>query len=78
MSEKVYDEWIKINIELNNRLEMLKEVNREREKVIKEAEEKGITEEIRTKMEESIKVYERLLEEIKLLNSKSKILKESL
>ena len=78
MRERVYDEWIKINIELNNRLEMLKEVNREREAVIKEAEEKGITEEIKTKMEESIKVYERLLEEIKLLNSKSKILKESL
>ena len=75
---KVYDEWIKINIELNSKLQVLKEVNKERETIIKEAEENGLTDEVRNKMDESIKLYERLLDEIKLLNLKSQKIKESL
>ena len=75
---KVYDEWIKINIELNSKLQVLKEVNKERETIIKETEENGLTDEVRNKMDESIKLYERLLDEIKLLNLKSQKIKESL
>ena len=75
---KVYDEWIKINVELNNKLEILKEVNKEREKIIKEAEKNGLTEEVKNRMNESIRIYETLLDEIKALNSRSKKIKESL
>ena len=78
MNKKIYDEWIKINIELNSKLEVLKEVNKERETIIKETEENGLTDEVRNKMDESIKLYERLLDEIKLFNLKSQKIKESL
>lgn len=78
MSKEIYEEWIKINIELNNRLEELKKVNLEREELIKEAEERGLTEDIKKRMEESVNKYEILLEEVKVLNLKSKHIKESM
>ena len=75
MNRKVYDEWLKINVEIHNKLEDLKKLDNERNKLIKEVEEKGINEEIKEKMDESVKKYNYLLEEIKLLNLKAYELK---
>ena len=78
MNEKVYDEWLKINVEIHNKLEKLKELDKEREKIIKEAENKEINEEQKEKINRSIKLYEMLLEEIKTLSAQAKELKEKI
>ena len=75
MNRKVYEEWLKINVEIHNKLEDLKKLDYEKIMLIKEAEEKGFNEEIKEKMDESVKKYNYLLEEIKLLNLKAYELK---
>ena len=76
MNNNVYDEWVKINIELHNKLEEMKKLDEERESLIKEAEEKGLKKEIKEKMNNSVARYENLLEEIKSLNIKAKQLND--
>lgn len=76
MNNKVCDEWIKINIELHNKLEEMKKLDKERENLIKEAEEKGFGKNIKEKMNKSVIRYENLLEEIKSLNIKAKQLND--
>ena len=78
MNSKIYDEWIKINIQIHNKLEYLKEIDKEREEIIKEAEVKWVSEDIKIKMNESLNKYSILLEEIGALNLKSKKLNEEI
>jgi len=78
MNNKIYDEWLKINVEIHNRLEALKKIDKEREQLLKEAEDKGLSEEIKNKMNDSLNKYNLLLEETRLLKLKSKKLKEEI
>jgi len=76
MNSKVYDEWLKVNVELHNKLEELKKLDKERTTIIKEAEGVELTEELKKKMNLSVLKYEKLLEEIKVVRSRAEILKK--
>ena len=78
MNSKIYDEWLKINVEIHNKLEKLKKLDKEKDNLIKEAENKGLTEEIKVSMNRSVSKYNLLLEEIKVLNVRSKELNEKI
>lgn len=77
MSKNVYDEWLKINVEIHNKLEMMKELEKEKNSLIKEAEV-SFSEEVKVKMNNNIKKYEILLAEVKTLKIRAKELQEDL
>ena len=78
MNSKIYDEWLRINVELNNKLENLKEIDKEREIIINEAKENELSDELKEKMNINISKYNALLEEIKIINIKAKDLNEKI
>jgi len=78
MDSKIYDMWLKINVEIHNRLEELKGLDNERKSLIKEAEDKGFNEEIKERMNINIKKYDSLLEKTRELNLKAQELKNKL
>lgn len=76
MNSKIYDEWLKVNVELHNKLEELKKLDKERATLIKEAEDVELTEELKKKMNLSVAKYENLLEEIKVVKLRAETLKK--
>ena len=77
MSVSVYDVWLKINVEINNKLKELEKLEKEKNSLIEEAE-KNLSEEVKVKMTQNIKEYERLLDEVKSLRLKAEKLKEKI
>ena len=77
MSVSVYDVWLKINVEINNKLKDLEKLEKEKNSLIEEAE-KNLSEEVTVKMTQNIKEYERLLDEVKSLRFKAEKLKEKI
>jgi hypothetical protein len=72
---KIYDEWLKINVELHNKLEKLSILEKEKGALIKEAE-LNFSDELKKKMNKNINEYELLLKEINELKLKTEELKD--
>ena len=75
MSKDIGKEWLGINIQIHNKLEELARLESIRKELIKQAEV-YFNDEIKLKMNENIKAYERLLEEVRILNKRSEELKK--
>ena len=71
MKDKMYDEWIKINVELHNKLETLKKLDEEREILFQKFKNNQLSEEDKMVLNDSLKKYSDLLDEVKKLNDKS-------
>ena len=78
VGKEIYDEWLKINVEIHNKLEELKNLDKEKKDLIKKIETEGLNDFYVKKMNESISKYEILLEEVSELKEKSKKLKEKI
>lgn len=74
MKPEIYEEWLKINIIIHNKLSKLSDLDKEKDSLIKEAE-KGLNDSLKKKMNVNIKEYEKLLKEIKELRNKAEELK---
>ena len=78
MNKKIYDEWLKINVEMHNKLEELKTLDNEKILLLKKIDQEGLNDFYSQKMSESIAKYETLLEEVRVLKEKSAKLKEKI
>ena len=76
MKKEVYEEWIKINFELNKKLKLLNTLEKERNKILESISRTSLKDDLKKKMNDSIKKYELLLEEIRVLNLKAKELND--
>ena len=74
--EQIQEEWLKINIELNNLLAELEKLDKEREQIAHTdfKSDKQLSE----AMSQSVKQYEELLNKMKELNKKSSALKKQI
>ena len=74
--EQIQEEWLKINIELNNLLAELEKLDKEREKIAHTdfKSDKQMAE----AMSKSVKQYEELLNKMKELNKQSSALKKQI
>ena len=77
MDSKIYDEWLKINVEIHNKLSTLKTLEREKKHLIEEAE-RGLSEDLKIKMSKNIREYEELLNSIGILKQRAEKLKEKI
>lgn len=77
IANKLYNEWLKINVELHNKLEKLNFLKKEKEKLIKEGEN-GLNDDLKKKINDNIKQYEALLHEINILKEKAKTLNDNI
>ena len=60
MNKKIYDEWLKINVEMHNKLEELKTLDNEKILLLKKIDQEGLNDFYSQKMSESIAKYETL------------------
>ena len=71
--ELIKSEWMKINVELNNLIDELEELDKEREDILSSDKSE---EEAKEEMENSITKYQILLEKMKALREKSDSLRK--
>ena len=71
--ELIKSEWMKINVELNNLIDELEELDKEREDILSSDKPE---EEAKEEMENSITKYQILLEKMKALREKSDSLRK--
>ena len=76
MKDKIYNEWIKINVELHNKLEELNKLDKERNMIISKFKNKELSYEEKLLLVKSSNKYSVLLEEVIKLNKKSDELKK--
>lgn len=72
---KLLEEYVQIDAEIQNDLDLLQMLNSDRAKIIELAKD-GITPEIQSMMDESLSYYEQLSSHIDFLKEKAKKLKE--
>lgn len=71
-----YDEWLKVDALLQEKLKELQNLDQERELLIAEAEQQGaITASLKQKMNLSLEKYEKLASEVSDLKKQAKALK---
>lgn len=77
---ELIEEWLRINIELNNNLEMLKTLDNEREILLKLAEkhDEPLSHNLQKQMQTSFEKYKDLSTKMKTLRAKSENLKQTL
>ena len=76
--QKFINEWLKVNIELNKYLELLKGLDSERQLIIQNVKSQGETAELQQQMQKSHEYYQVLSLAMKKLKQKSSDLKEKL
>ena len=71
MGESFYEKWAKISEEMNKKLAILDILDEERDSLIQESE-LTFSEELCMKMNENIRKYQAVLQEIKQLNASAR------
>lgn len=75
-NKKKLEEWIKIDVLLQEKLKDLEALEFQREEIITRAEKmESLTQEIQDEMNKSILMYENLAKEVSQLKEKAKLLK---
>ena len=75
-NKKKLEEWIKIDVLLQEKLKDLEALEFQREEIITRAEKmESLTQEIQNEMNKSILMYENLAKEVSQLKEKAKLLK---
>lgn len=75
MNKEVFNEWVRITALLNQKLAELKKLEKNKENLLNSKED-SVT--LKIKMYESVKEYQRLLNEIDILEKEAERLKEML
>ena len=71
----VYNDWLKIDALLQQKLKVLQVLEKERELLIAKAEESGLTSSVQEKMARSLEKYKILADEIAKLKATAKALR---
>ncbi len=75
-NKKKLEEWIKIDVLLQEKLKDLEALEFQKEEILTRAEKmKSLTQEIQDEMNKSILMYENLAKEVSQLKEKAKLLK---
>ncbi len=71
------EKWVKIDALLQEKLKDLEALDSQRQKLIKKASKQELTPKLQKEMEESVRMYESLANEVSELKLKAKEIKES-
>lgn len=75
-NKKKLEEWIKIDVLLQEKLKVLEALEFQKEEILTRAEKmESLTQEIQDEMNKSILMYENLAKEVSQLKEKAKLLK---
>ena len=75
-NKKKLEEWIKIDVLLQEKLKVLEALEFQKEEILTRAEKmESVTQEIQDEMNKSVLMYENLAKEVSQLKEKAKLLK---
>ena len=78
MNSKIYDQWLKINVILNKKLEELNMLEKEKKAIIDSFDDEANKDEMFSKMNASVTKYENLLKDINKLKGYAKDLEKKI